>query len=174
MSEQHEDIPDLECAICFSTFDNVFRTPKMLGCKHTFCLECLARMNVKSSQPNSIQCPLCRSFTPLPNLGLPKLTTDPAVLSCLPDAMQKVYSIRFSRTKGRLLVKNPKDGSPTVSQSIDVGVPQRRDTNPSQRQGFFAALRRLFKEPVCRALLSCTLVVFMTLFTVVIIVMIPR
>ncbi|XP_043968114.1 vegetative cell wall protein gp1-like isoform X1 [Gambusia affinis] len=37
-----ESGPDLECAICFSEFNNVFRCPKMLNCKHTFCLECLA------------------------------------------------------------------------------------------------------------------------------------
>lgn len=97
--------PDLECAICFSEFNNVFRCPKMLQCKHTFCLECLARMNVKSAQPNTIQCPLCRSLTPLPALGLPKLTTDSDVLSYLPAAMQRVYSIRFQRNKGKLQVK---------------------------------------------------------------------
>uniref|UniRef100_A0A3Q4GJI0 RING-type domain-containing protein n=1 Tax=Neolamprologus brichardi TaxID=32507 RepID=A0A3Q4GJI0_NEOBR len=79
-----ENCPDLECAICFSQFNNVFRCPKMLQCKHTFCLECLARMNVKSAEPNAIQCPLCRSFTPLPSLGLPKLATDSDVLSYLP------------------------------------------------------------------------------------------
>lgn len=100
-----ESCPDLECAICFSQFNNVFRCPKMLQCKHTFCLECLARINVKSAEPNAIQCPLCRSFTPLPTLGLPKLTTDSNVLSCLPSAMQRVYSIRFLRNKGKLQVK---------------------------------------------------------------------
>lgn len=96
---------DLECSICFSQFNNIFRCPKMLQCGHTFCLECLARINVKSTDPEAIQCPLCRSFTPLPTLGLPKLTTDPAVLAYLPATMQKVYSIRFQRNKGKLRVK---------------------------------------------------------------------
>ncbi|MEQ2201530.1 hypothetical protein XENOCAPTIV_013845 [Xenoophorus captivus] len=100
-----ENAPDLECAICFSQFNNIFRCPKMLNCKHTFCLECLARMNVKSSEPSAIQCPLCRGLTPLPPLGLPKLATDSDVLSYLPAAMQRVYSIRFIRNKGKLQVK---------------------------------------------------------------------
>lgn len=100
-----ESCPDLECSICFSQFNNIFRCPKMLHCKHTFCLECLARINVKSAAPSAVQCPLCRSFTPLPALGLPKLTTDSDVLSYLPAAMQRVYSIRFLRNKGKLEVK---------------------------------------------------------------------
>lgn len=106
-SQGSEDqvFPDLECAVCFSQFNNVFRCPKMLQCKHTFCLECLARINVKSPHPDTIQCPLCRGLTPLPSHGLPKLDTDPAVFSYLPAAMQKVYSIRFNRTKGKLQVK---------------------------------------------------------------------
>uniref|UniRef100_A0A3P9L4V4 RING-type domain-containing protein n=1 Tax=Oryzias latipes TaxID=8090 RepID=A0A3P9L4V4_ORYLA len=84
--------PDLECSICFTQFNNVFRCPKMLHCKHTFCLECLARINVKSAEPNAIQCPLCRGLTTLPTLGLPKLATDSDVLSYLPAAMQRVYT----------------------------------------------------------------------------------
>lgn len=97
--------PDLECSICFSQFNNVFRCPKMLQCRHTFCLECLARINVKSAQPNAIQCPLCRGLTPLPALGLPRLATDSEVLAYLPATMQRVYSIRFLRNKGKLQVK---------------------------------------------------------------------
>lgn len=105
-----ESLPDLECSICFSQFNNVFRCPKMLHCRHTFCLECLARINVKAAEPSAIQCPLCRSFTPLPALGLPKLSTDPDVLSYLPAAMQRVYSIRFHRNKGKLEVKRSDGG----------------------------------------------------------------
>lgn len=97
--------PDLECSICFSQFNNVFRCPKMLQCRHTFCLECLARINVKSAQPSAIQCPLCRSLTLLPALGLPRLATDSDVLAYLPSPMQRVYSIRFLRNKGKLQVK---------------------------------------------------------------------
>lgn len=97
--------PDLECAICFSQFNNVFRCPKMLQCRHTFCLECLARINVKSAQPSTIQCPLCRGVTTLPALGLPRLATDASVLTYLPAAMQRVCSVRFLRSKGRLQVK---------------------------------------------------------------------
>lgn len=100
-----ESNPDLECSICFSQFNNIFRCPKMLHCKHTFCLECLARINVKAAEPSTIQCPLCRGLTPLPALGLPRLATDPSVLSYLPAAMQRVYSIRFLRSKGKLEVK---------------------------------------------------------------------
>lgn len=100
-----DSCPDLECSICFSQFNNVFRCPKMLQCKHTFCLECLARINVKSAEPNAIQCPLCRGLTPLPTLGLPRLATNSDMLSYLPAAMQRVYSIRFLRNKGKLQVK---------------------------------------------------------------------
>uniref|UniRef100_A0A8C5EUF9 RING-type domain-containing protein n=1 Tax=Gouania willdenowi TaxID=441366 RepID=A0A8C5EUF9_GOUWI len=96
---------DLDCSICFSQFNNVFRCPKMLRCRHTFCLECLARINVKSSEPDAVQCPLCRRRTPLPALGPPRLATDRTVLSRLPDAMQRVYSVRFVRNKGKLQVK---------------------------------------------------------------------
>lgn len=100
-----ETYPDMECSICFSEFNNVFRCPKMLHCRHTFCLECLARINVKSTEPGAINCPLCRSLTQLPALGLPRLPTNSDVLSSLPAAMQRVYSIHFNRNKGKLQVK---------------------------------------------------------------------
>ncbi|XP_034451294.1 E3 ubiquitin-protein ligase TRIM33-like [Hippoglossus hippoglossus] len=126
-----EDSPDLECAICLSDFNNIFRCPKMLHCKHTFCLECLARINVNSSEPNAIQCPLCRRLTSLPNLGLPRLPTDSDVLSYLPSAMQRVYSIRFLRNKGKLKVKRSSEShqrwgqgsSRDANRTLNVGLP---------------------------------------------------
>uniref|UniRef100_A0A3B4UVQ4 Uncharacterized LOC111239243 n=1 Tax=Seriola dumerili TaxID=41447 RepID=A0A3B4UVQ4_SERDU len=174
--------PDLECAICFSQFNNVFRCPKMLHCKHTFCLECLARINVKSAQPSAIQCPLCRSLTPLPALGLPKLTTDPDVLSFLPAAMQRVYSIRFLRSKGKLEVKRSSE-SPrrwgqrsltslrSVNRSLDVGLPSPPVGGRGEAGGVGVggALFRLTGRPACRAFLLTAVVMMMVLLTCIII-----
>nr|XP_020450989.1 RING finger protein 186-like [Monopterus albus] len=153
-----ESCPDLECSICFSQFNNVFRCPKMLQCKHTFCLECLARMNVKSPEPSAIQCPLCRGLTPLPTLGLPRLTTDSAVLSYLPAAMQRVYSIRFLRSKGRLEVKRSSEGRRSLLG--DGGV---------ELGGVGGALFRLTDRPACRAFLLTSMVMMMVLLVGIII-----
>lgn len=171
--------PDLECAICFSQFNNVFRCPKMLQCKHTFCLECLARMNVKSSQPDAIQCPLCRGLTALPTLGLPKLATDSNVLSNLPITMQRVYSIRFNRNKGKLQVKRSSEDRVkhlrTVSHTLDVGLPspnRQREMEGGReegRTGLGGVMLRLTARPVCRGILMASVVLMMILLTGVII-----
>lgn len=167
-----ESCPDLECAICFSQFNNVFRCPKMLHCKHTFCLECLARINVKSTEPSAIQCPLCRSLTPLPTLGLPKLTTDQDMLSYLPAAMQRVYSIRFVRNKGKLQVKRSTDGRRSltslhsVNHSLDVGLPSPTTEGGVPTSGIGRALFHLTGRP---AFLLTAVVMMMVLLTGIII-----
>ncbi|XP_044053451.1 probable E3 ubiquitin-protein ligase DTX2 [Siniperca chuatsi] len=172
--------PDLECSICFSQFNNVFRCPKMLQCKHTFCLECLARINVKSAQPNAIQCPLCRGLTPLPVLGLPRLATDPDVLSYLPAAMQRVYSIRFLRNKGKLQVKRSSEGRQrwgqrsllslrSMNRSLDVGLPSPPVGGRSEAGGVGGALFRLTGRPGCRAFLLTSVVMMMVMLTGIII-----
>ncbi|KAM9391963.1 uncharacterized protein KZ484_003483 [Pholidichthys leucotaenia] len=176
-----ETLPDLECAICFSQFNNVFQCPKMLECRHTFCLECLARINIKSAEPSTIQCPLCRSFTPLPSLGLPKLATDLDVLSYLPAAMQRVYSIRFVRSKGKLRVKRSTEGQRQQSErpvsqrsmncSLDLGLPSSSTDSPRppQPRSVGSALLRLTGQPACRAFLLAAVVITMVLLTGIII-----
>ncbi|XP_029961080.1 RING finger protein 223 [Salarias fasciatus] len=174
-----ETLPDLECSICFSQFNNVFRCPKMLQCHHTFCLECLARMNVKSSEPSAIQCPLCRRLTTLPTLGLPKLATDSTVLSCLPDAMQRVYSIRFVRNKGKLQVKRSAAAQQRwghsaqplrlTNRSLDVGLPSPPPGRPGEPGGVGGALFRLTDRPACRAFLLTAMVMMMVLLTGIIV-----
>ncbi|XP_034726941.1 uncharacterized protein LOC117944347 [Etheostoma cragini] len=173
--------PDLECSICFSQFNNVFRCPKMLQCKHTFCLECLARINVKSAEPNAIQCPLCRGLTPLPTLGLPKLTTNSDMLSYLPAAMQRVYSIRFLRNKGKLQVKRSSEGQRqwgqrsltslrSMNRSLDVGLPSPpAGSRGAEVGGVGGALFRLTGRPACRAFLLTSVVMMMVLLTGIII-----
>lgn len=160
----NDDPPELECAVCFSQFNNVFNTPKVLQCGHTFCLECLARINIKSSQPESLQCPLCRAYTPLPVPGLPKLATDMEVLSCLPEAMQHVYSIRFSRSRGKLQVKRIPSSIPAPPNnqhhSLDLGTPGSTDVDQNTRSGTCPFFRRLMRIPMCRAffMISGTLI----------------
>ncbi|XP_028665421.2 RING finger protein 223 [Erpetoichthys calabaricus] len=158
------DPRDLECSICFSQFNNIFRAPKMLQCQHTFCLECLARMNVKSDNPQAIQCPLCRSLTSLPTLGLPKLDTNVTILSYLPEAMQRVYSIRFVRSRGRLVVKQTNTRSLpslcTVSQSLDVGLP---DEQGAQAQGCGQQMGRISRTRWCRVLILLILITCLVL-----------
>ncbi|XP_061625244.1 RING finger protein 223 [Phyllopteryx taeniolatus] len=155
--------PDLECWVCYSHFNNVFRCPKMLECKHTFCLECLARINVKSAQPAAIRCPLCRRLTPLPDLGLPKLATDADVLASLPATMQRVYSVRFQRSKGKLQIKRISEGQRrSTERSLDVGLPSPPLRNVGQSGDVGGALFRLTGQPLCRALLL-TLVFTMTI-----------
>ncbi|CAM5157199.1 unnamed protein product [Eretmochelys imbricata] len=116
--EEDEDEASMDCVICFSPYDRLFKVPKVLGCGHTFCLECLARINVSSEQVNAISCPVCRELTCLPTRkGLPGLPTCRDLLDRLPLApATPCSSVRFSRRRGLL----------TVSLSVDVGRPAPR------------------------------------------------
>ncbi|KAM3614805.1 uncharacterized protein V6R79_019158 [Siganus canaliculatus] len=165
------DVEDTECAVCFCTYDNVFKTPKLLSCGHTFCLECLARINVTSLDLKTLSCPVCRELTELPHgQDLPRLGTNEDIIGKLPPDMQRALSIRFKRSKGKLLLKNPPPTSPTLptvlalpkkeappavgsdlhlsameqgiapSTELDVGRP------PSRVRG---RLRRLFRSDQC-------------------------
>ncbi|XP_077571440.1 uncharacterized protein LOC144195583 [Stigmatopora nigra] len=128
--------PDLECRVCYSRFNNVFQCPKMLECKHTFCLECLARINVKSARPAAIRCPLCRHPTPLPAPDLSRLATDARVLASLPAAMRRAHSVRFYRAEGKLHIQRVSrcQAEPGESQ-LDISLPEA----PVQRAAAGAA-----------------------------------
>lgn len=116
-----DDVEDTECAVCFCTYDNVFKTPKLLACGHTFCLECLARINVTSPELKTLSCPVCREVTELPHgQDLPRLGNNEDIIGKLPPDMQRALSIRFKRSKGKLLLKNPPPSNPTKSNVLTL------------------------------------------------------
>lgn len=81
--------------------------PKLLPCGHTFCLECLARINVTSPELKQISCPVCREVTQLPHgRDLPQLGNNRDVFLKLPPEMQRAVSVRFKRSKGKLELKS--------------------------------------------------------------------
>nr|XP_020664462.1 RING finger protein 225-like [Pogona vitticeps]XP_020664463.1 RING finger protein 225-like [Pogona vitticeps] len=125
----------LECVICFTTFDRLFKLPKELSCGHIFCLECLARINVSSEDVNALTCPICRAPTALPSRkGLTGLPTRRDLLDQLRSTPAPPGSVRFDRRRGLLYLPGgnrghaqagSKPGAPlnTVSLSVDVGRP---------------------------------------------------
>lgn len=63
--------PELECGICYRSYNSTRRAPRLLGCKHRFCEACLLRQGSSArpagesdSQP-AIVCALCRHHTAL-------------------------------------------------------------------------------------------------------------
>uniref|UniRef100_A0A672ZZU4 RING-type domain-containing protein n=1 Tax=Sphaeramia orbicularis TaxID=375764 RepID=A0A672ZZU4_9TELE len=106
------------CAICFCSYDNIFKTPKLLACGHTFCLECLARINVSSVELKSLSCPVCREVTELRHgKDLPRLGNNQDIIDKLPPEMHRALSIRFKRSKGKLVLKSLPPTSPTSPTS---------------------------------------------------------
>lgn len=130
-SEPPEDeIGDTECLVCFCSYDNVFKTPKLLSCGHTFCLECLARINVSSPELKSISCPVCREHTELPHgRNLPQLGNNESIFRKLPPEMRRALSIRFQRNKGKLVLKKPHPNVSVPTKSTTLTLPTKNQSS---------------------------------------------
>lgn len=121
-----------ECTICFSSYDNTFKTPKVLQCNHTFCLECLSRFVVVSLQQKGTQitCPLCRQPTSVPENGPPALTTSQEVLGQLPSNQQQEEHVWLDGE--RLCYANPQTPNGVC---IDIGGSKQQDENRQEETG---------------------------------------
>ncbi|XP_044124541.1 E3 ubiquitin-protein ligase RNF183-like [Bufo gargarizans] len=79
-----------ECPVCWNPYNNTFRTPKLLSCQHTFCMECLAHLSFVTQARNRLPCPLCRHTTVLRlDQVITDLPTNMAVLGHLKLEPQK-------------------------------------------------------------------------------------
>ena len=90
------------CCICTS----LLSVPKMLGCGHSFCLECLQKY-IDHQKDVAIQrcgfdCPLCNQFTAIPNPvagWADQFVTDfrmQAMIESTPDSDDKAGKQEFS------------------------------------------------------------------------------
>ncbi|XP_054663614.1 RING finger protein 225-like [Grus americana] len=147
MAGDTEGRPPLDCVICFAPYDRLFKVPKLLGCGHTFCLECLAKVTVVASDAPTLPCPVCRRPTALPRRrGPPALPTCLDLLALLPPG--PTGSVRFSRPKGLLYVSpgHPKSPEqvPTVTLSLELGRPDPPDP-PSWGWSWTSGRRSLYR-----------------------------
>lgn len=122
-----DELQDTECIVCFCSFDNVFKAPKLLSCGHTFCLECLARINVNSPELKTLTCPICRELTEIRHgRDLPQLGNNEDIFRKLPAEMQRALSVRFKRSKGKLVLKNPPPNS-SIKSSLNLPVLKKKE-----------------------------------------------
>ncbi|XP_063287839.1 E3 ubiquitin-protein ligase RNF183 [Pelobates fuscus] len=73
MADRSKVDAEYDCPVCWNPYNNTFRTPKLLECHHSFCMECLAHLSTAGQVRNQLHCPLCRHTT---TLGINQLITD--------------------------------------------------------------------------------------------------
>ena len=78
------DSTEYECKICFNYFDLDRHIPKLLGCSHTFCQECLEILHSREGRGWRIGCPVCRHRTPVREYQVKNLPDNTAVVEVLP------------------------------------------------------------------------------------------
>ena len=74
-----------ECGICNERYNDGARTPRMLPCAHTFCLECLQR---QAAGPGPLVCALCQRQAALPAGGAPGFPRNFALLDMMAAGQQ--------------------------------------------------------------------------------------
>uniref|UniRef100_A0A8C3UFD1 Ring finger protein 223 n=1 Tax=Catharus ustulatus TaxID=91951 RepID=A0A8C3UFD1_CATUS len=113
----------VECSICFNTYDNTFKTPKLLQCRHVFCLECVARLStaLPPNQPQELlPCPFCRQLTHIPEQGAPALATSKELLATLPPELQHERPLWMEGT--RLCCRRASDDAESAEGCVSIDV----------------------------------------------------
>lgn len=177
MAAKQSPLP--ECPVCWSPYDNGFRTPKVLQCRHSFCVECLAHLSLVSPAQDRLQCPLCRHPTALPGgQAVTQLPTDEAVLRLLRlEPNQVTLEGRQLRLKeprtGRRFLRQPRVFTLDLGPEPDVVTSLRQDTPTAASTALpgRSALRECARNPQLRiftylmaVILSVTLVLVFSVF----------
>ncbi|XP_048369113.1 RING finger protein 223-like [Sphaerodactylus townsendi] len=112
-----------ECPICYLAYNNVFNTPLLLPCSHTFCFECLARLCAFLKPNQTFQCPLCRESIPLPQKGVPSFPANMEVIQQFPPWMRELEEVWMDGFHLCWLKKLPGDSNePGVQMLVTVDL----------------------------------------------------
>ncbi|XP_069774450.1 RING finger protein 223 [Narcine bancroftii] len=123
----------LECIICFSNYDNIFKAPKLLECQHTFCLECLSRLMASkpAEEADGITCPFCRHKTVVSEPGPPALQTNQSLLAKLPPQLQLEEAVWMEGKKLCHKKSETETGSTDFCICIDIGESKHENSPPA-------------------------------------------
>ncbi|NXU19370.1 RN223 protein, partial [Pardalotus punctatus] len=154
----------VECSICFNTYDNTFKTPKLLQCSHVFCLECVARLStgLPPNQPEDLlPCPFCRQLTSIPREGAPALRTSRELLATLPPELQREKVLWMEGTK--LCCRRASADAESAEGCVSIDVAMSKAEGPEEPPAGLAG--RLSRCELCddwkRILLLSALVVIL-------------
>jgi len=134
---------EVECPMCFDFLDD----PRMLtACTHTFCCSCLVDMcNFQGpSAGTRIECPLCRTASPLPPAGVTALPPN-LYLANIVDKLR-----RHPRFSARMSARRPSAGSGRGSAGTPT-LPHSQQQLQLQQQQPQQHPHQQFQQPVMPA-----------------------
>nr|DBA15694.1 TPA: hypothetical protein GDO54_003167 [Pyxicephalus adspersus] len=98
MAETPNSCPiDMDCPVCFSRYD-IYRLPKELSCKHSFCAVCLKLLVRNEAGTWKILCPICRAPTAIFGGLVCTLQNQELLMSRLQNPEAKVVALEASRS----------------------------------------------------------------------------
>ncbi|XP_063287841.1 RING finger protein 223-like [Pelobates fuscus] len=163
--EDPEEIA-MECSICYASYDNIFKTPMLLPCLHTFCMECLSRLCLFLKQSQSFPCPLCRTLAQIPFGGVPKMQPNLDFVSKFPHDMRNLQDVWLD---GHKLCSVRKDGGDQSKGSLVTVLLMPSLVGPSQQDSVVSVNQHLCRS-FWHSIWGLGFVIFMCgliLFTVV-------
>ncbi|XP_056278488.1 RING finger protein 223 [Pseudoliparis swirei] len=164
-----------ECSICYDAYDNVFKTPNVLECTHTFCLECLSRLaavargTADGRAGARLSCPFCRHATALPEGGPPALTTGRELLRQLPGPQRREEPVWLEGEK--LCCKSADSaGAPEGPEAVCICIDIGADRTP--RAGgapipTWSSIENLLPNMGIKSFLACVALLLLILLFVI-------
>ncbi|CAN9503032.1 unnamed protein product [Ophioblennius macclurei] len=118
------DIPsteELECKICYSSYNLASRRPKVLECCHRLCSKCLTKiLDLGESPPSALVCPFCRYVTTLPGEAVSNLPDDSNLVASLTLQSRNQRNLGFYQDATTELLLSPRHLSSLMSSGSPV------------------------------------------------------